>query len=77
MTLLTATGRPMPGTEAELVYSRLLAQMSRAGLRVSMAGCAQLAHEIQEHGHRSREAVQQARALGLDPTWLPRRRSGR
>ena len=69
--------RPRPGTEAELVYLHLTAQMSRAGRAVDREACAQLAKVIQLEGHRSQEAVQLARALGLDPRYLPRRRSER
>jgi hypothetical protein len=75
MTLVTTTvSRPRPGTAEEGIYERLLPMMSRAGLPVDLAGCAELAQVIQTSGHRSAEAVELARALGLDPQYLPRRR---
>ena len=67
--------RPHPGTPEEDLYERLLVQQSRAGRRVDFELCAELAFLIQEHGHRASKVRYMARDLGLDPRWLPRRRT--
>jgi hypothetical protein len=69
------TGRPPEWTHEFHIYQRLQVQMSRAGLRIDSDRCAVLARAIQKRGHRSPEAVKLANELGLDPRWLPRRRS--
>jgi len=69
------SARPAPGTPEEAIYERLLPAMSRAGRQVDLDACAELATVIQAQGHRSRLARTMARALGLDPAFLPRRRT--
>ena len=68
------TKRPMTREEEE-VYHRLLPMMSRAGLRVDFAACAALAREIQSSGHRARHVRSMARAMKINPLWLPHRRT--
>ena len=69
------SARPARGSPEEAIYQRLLPAMSRAGRQVDVDACAELASVIQTQGHRSRPARTLARALGLDPAFLPRRRT--
>jgi hypothetical protein len=52
-----------------------MAQMSRAGRQVDFEACARLAADIQQFGHRSGRVRYAAKEMGLDPKWLPRRRT--
>jgi len=66
--------RPAPGTAEEDIYERLIPQMSRAGRVVDLEALATLAADIQRLGHKDKGVRKAAKALGLDPRWLPRRR---
>jgi hypothetical protein len=72
-----ALQRPAPGTFEADHFTQLQAEQSRAGRGVDLIGCAELAHVIEEHGHMSDEARSLARALGIRPQRIPRRRGGR
>jgi hypothetical protein len=67
--------RPAPNSREESIYRQLLTQMSRAGRQVDFDGCAHLATDIQQYGHRAEHVKNAATTLGLDPKWLPRQRS--
>lgn len=68
---------PAPGTFEADHYPQLMCEQSRAGRAVNREGCAQLAHVIEAHGHRSNEARKLARTLGIKPQRIPRQRGGR
>ena len=70
-----ATRRPAPGTPEEEIFQQLLGQLSRAGRQWDLDACARLAAVIQASGHRCARAVSLAHDMGLDPRWLPRRRT--
>jgi len=67
--------RPPPESDEESIYLRLIPLMSRAGRRVDLDGLAELAAAIQQHGHKCGRAKYMAKVLGLDPDYLPRRRT--
>ena len=74
-TTYPTTRRPAPGTPEEDIYGRLLPMMSRAGRRVDIDGCVRLAHDIQRYGRNCVRVRAAARELGLNPDYVPRRRS--
>ena len=66
--------RPPPATHEEDIYRALLAAMSRAGRQVDFDACVALAQTICQYGHDCGRARYDARAMGLNPDYLPRRR---
>jgi hypothetical protein len=64
----------MPGSHEELLFHRLIPAVSRAGRAVDLDACAALAIAIQRDGHRARSVRRAAKAMGLDPRYLPRQR---
>jgi len=66
---------PEPGTHEDDIMQRLIPAMSRAGRQVDLDACARLARMIQARGHRDRAVRKAARTMGLNPKYLPRKRS--
>jgi hypothetical protein len=64
--------RPLPGTDEADIFPRLVGEMSRAGRRVDLAACSELARDIVERGHANRAVRRKVRALGIDSSFLRR-----
>lgn len=69
---------PPPGTAEEAVYRQLVSQVARKGKGVfpeDRVVAKKLAKAVQAVGHRSQIAIILAEQLGLDPRYLPWKKS--